>query len=402
MSNSKQAALKVIDILHKAGFQALLAGGCVRDMLMGAEPHDYDVATDARPEQVGKLFKKTLKVGAQFGVMVVLLDRSQIEVATFRSETGYADGRRPDKVQFTDAREDAIRRDFTINGMFYDPIAEEVLDYVGGKDDLQNKTIRAIGNPTERFSEDHLRMLRAVRFAARFNYTIEDNTWQAIQNHCRKIEKISAERIATELEKILTHPNRHLGITLTADSGLLKNIFPICPEPIFTDGIALLNETQADIDFALALSFLLAAADTSQINNICRDLKLSNDVRKKTQWILANFPELISQLPLTKGRLKLWLANDYFNDLLLFATLRSAQLNMPPDKLEQLKDQIKALGDEEITPEPILNGNDLIQLGIAPGPKLGEIYNQLYLAQLEGEITTRQQAETLISKLHSP
>ena len=399
MSKSKQAALKVISILHNAGFQALLAGGCVRDMLMNAEPHDYDVATNARPEQVGKLFKKTLKVGAQFGVMVVLLEKSQIEVATFRSETGYADGRRPDKVEFTDAREDALRRDFTINGMFYDPIAEEVLDYVGGKEDLQSKTIRAIGDPAARFGEDHLRMLRAIRFAARFNYTIEDNTWQAICSYCKKIEKISAERIATELEKIITHPNRHLGITLTADSGLLKNIFPQCPESIFTDGIALLDVSPKEIDFALALSLLLAAADTDQINNICRDLKLSNDVRKKTQWILTNFPELTSQLPLTKGNLKLWLANEYFNDLLQFATLRSNQLKHPLDKIDQLKQQIIELGDEEITPEPILNGNDLIQLGTEPGPRLGKLFNQLYLAQLEGQITNRHEAETIYHQL---
>ena len=391
MSNaSKKAALKVITTLHQAGHQALLAGGCVRDMLLDIDANDYDVATSAHPGQVAELFRKTLMVGAQFGVVVVIMNKQQVEVATFRNEAGYADGRRPDTVHFTNDEEDALRRDFTINGMFFDPIEEKVIDYVGGRQDLAAGIIRAIGNPVERFTEDHLRMLRAVRFAARFDYQIEPDTFRAICDHSAKIKKISAERIAAELEKILTHPNRLLGMQMTQSSGLLQHIFPHDPAK-FTDGINLLAELP-NADFALALAALLINFDTKPVQKICRHLKLSNDVRKKTSWLLDSLPLLLDALPLTKGRLKLWLANEYFDDLLTLAYARARQASAPTDPLDRLTEQITDLGDEPVTPTPLLDGNELMALGIPQGPLLGKAAADTYLAQLEGEFATKSAA----------
>ena len=224
MSN-RDAAYNVVRRLRKEGYQALFAGGCVRDRLLGRAAADYDVVTDAVPEQVTRCFRRTLQIGAQFGVVMVLTDGKQVEVATFRTEGGYQDGRHPGHVEFASALEDASRRDFTVNGMFYDPIEKTVLDFVEGQRDLEKGILRTIGNPDERFSEDYLRMLRAVRFAVKLEFEIEPATWAAIQTYASKITGVSAERIAAELERILTHPNRALGAMLLNDSGLAPAIF---------------------------------------------------------------------------------------------------------------------------------------------------------------------------------
>ncbi len=395
---NRQAAMKVIEILHEAGFQGLWAGGCVRDMLMGVEPQDYDIATDAYPEQVGKLFRRTLMVGAQFGVVVVLIGNVQIEVATFRSEGGYADGRRPDSIEFTDAKEDALRRDFTINGMFYDPIADEVLDYVGGRHDLEGRVIRAIGDAEARFGEDHLRMLRAVRFAARLGYVIESKTWQAICKHRMRISMISAERVAMELEKILVHESRHTGMRLLADCGLMKYIFPWCSPECHEEGIELLKYIRGEVDLGLGLAMILIAEEVEDVGQICRELKLSNDVRKKGHWLAAGMAKLAGDMPLSKGRLKRWLANEWFGDLRRLMRARNEQLGESNEAMDRLAEQIEELGDEEITPVPILNGNDLMALGIKPGPGLGAMFDKVYLAQLEGEIVDKGQAEEMVRK----
>ncbi|HUS73269.1 MAG TPA: CCA tRNA nucleotidyltransferase, partial [Sedimentisphaerales bacterium] len=223
---NKQAAIRVIKRLNRNGFQALLAGGCVRDMLLRRPASDYDVATNAQPNDVMKLFRRTLKVGAKFGVVIVLLEGQQVEVATFRTETGYTDGRHPSVVKFATAAEDAGRRDFTINGMFYDALKEKVIDYVDGQADLKKRLIRTIGKAWERFGEDYLRMLRAVRFSTQLGFAIEPATWSAISRNVKNITKISGERIAIELEAILVNPNRSVGTSILAKSGLAKAIFP--------------------------------------------------------------------------------------------------------------------------------------------------------------------------------
>ncbi|MHC5199475.1 MAG: CCA tRNA nucleotidyltransferase, partial [Planctomycetota bacterium] len=226
MSN-RDAAYKVVRRLRKEGYTALFAGGCVRDRLLNRPAKDYDVVTDAVPEQVTACFRRTLQIGAQFGVVMVLADGQQVEVATFRTEGGYQDGRHPTHVEFASATEDASRRDFTVNGMFYDPIEKTVLDFVNGQQDLDKQILRTIGDPDERFGEDYLRMLRAVRFAVKLDFRIEPTTWMAIQAHAPKIISVSAERIAAELEQILSHPNRATGVQLLTDSGLAAAIFDV-------------------------------------------------------------------------------------------------------------------------------------------------------------------------------
>ncbi|MCJ7693669.1 MAG: CCA tRNA nucleotidyltransferase, partial [Sedimentisphaerales bacterium] len=223
---NKQAAIKIIKKLKRNGFEALLAGGCVRDMLLKRPAKDYDVATSAEPADVIRLFKRTLKVGAKFGVVMVLIDQIQVEVATFRTESGYTDGRHPANVRFATAAEDASRRDFTINGMFYEPLKKKVIDYVNGRADLKKQLIRTIGRPAERFGEDYLRMLRAVRFSTQLGFRIEPKTFSAIKKNAKNIHGISGERIAMELEAVLVHPNRSAGTSMLAESGLAKVIFP--------------------------------------------------------------------------------------------------------------------------------------------------------------------------------
>jgi len=252
--SAKDAATRVIKRLQAEGFQALLAGGCVRDMLLGKTAHDYDVATSATPEVITKLFRRTVTVGARFGVVIVLLHNRQVEVATFRSDASYVDGRRPSGVVFTDARHDAQRRDFTINGMFFDPLAGEVIDYVGGRADLERRLIRAIGEANERFAEDHLRMLRAVRFACRLDFRIAEETFRAIRRHADKITRISAERITAELERIITDPNRLRGARLARDCGLLGRIFGRLDDRQLDFGIEMLAHLPGRCSFASALA----------------------------------------------------------------------------------------------------------------------------------------------------
>ena len=224
--SSRETAVEIVRRLQTAGFAAFWVGGCVRDFLLGRDPQDYDIATDARPEQIEKLFKRTIAVGRKFGVMVVVEDKHQFQVATFRAEADYKDGRRPTKVVFSNAEADAQRRDFTVNGLFYDPIAEKLHDWVGGEKDLRAKIIRTIGSPDERFAEDHLRLLRAVRFAAQLDFEIEPQTFAALKANAPKIKTISAERIRDELIKLFSPPHAARGLVLLRDSGLLEPILP--------------------------------------------------------------------------------------------------------------------------------------------------------------------------------
>jgi hypothetical protein len=224
--HSEASARNIVQRLQSAGFEAMYAGGCVRDMLRGVPPHDYDIATSARPEQVQALFRRTVAVGAQFGVISVMINSGDFQVATFRSDGAYSDGRHPESVHFSNAEEDARRRDFTVNGLFYDPVREQLRDYVGGRADLEAKILRAIGDPEARFAEDRLRMLRAVRFATVLGFEIEPTTWTAVRKHAASIVEVSAERIRDELLKTLHPPARVRGLDLLDQSGLLNQILP--------------------------------------------------------------------------------------------------------------------------------------------------------------------------------
>jgi len=331
---NKRAAIKIVRRLRRNGYQALLAGGCVRDTLLGRVANDYDVATDAAPAEVTKLFRRTLKVGAKFGVVIVLLEGRQVEVATFRTETGYTDGRHPTTVKFADAREDASRRDFTINGMFYDPVEQKVIDYVNGRADLKKQVVRTIGKAQQRFGEDFLRMLRAVRFATQLNFAIEPRTYSAICAGAKNITKISGERIAAELEALLVNPNRSAGASLLLETGLAKAIF----------------------------------------------------------FLLSNRGRLLDE-KMSLAQLKMILAEPYFWDL--YELQRSIQKAVTESlgPLIKLKRRIKALGDVELKPKPLLNGHELIRLGAVPGPALGQLAEEMYIAQLEGILQTKPQAK---------
>jgi len=401
---NKQAAIKVIRRLNRNGFQALMAGGCVRDMLLGKRPNDYDVATSAQPKDVIGLFKRTLKVGAKFGVVIILLDDKKVEVATFRTETGYADGRHPSVVKFTGAAEDASRRDFTINGMFYDPLKEKVIDYVGGRADLKKGLIRTIGKAIERFSEDYLRMLRAVRFSTQLGFAIEPATWSAIRHNSKKITKISSERIAIELEAILTNPNRSVGTSMLTESGLARAIFPGFSGKQAQFAIKVLARLPKKVDFALALASLFAGCPTDFARQKCQILKLSRSRNKHIKFLLTNRDRLLDDR-MALSRLKIILAEPYFWDL--YELQRAIQKARPDGKagitaLNRLRKRIKDLGDIEFRPKPLLSGHDLIRLGATPGPALGQLAQEMYIAQLEGKLQTpaqaRQWAQTWLQK----
>jgi len=398
--NNKQAAIKIIKQLSRNGFQALLAGGCVRDMLMRRPASDYDVATNAQPGDVIKLFQRTLKVGAKFGVVIVLLEGRKVEVATFRTETGYADGRHPSVVKFAGAAEDASRRDFTINGMFYDPVKAKVIDYVNGRSDLREKLIRTIGKPRERFSEDYLRMLRAIRFSTQLGFAIEPATFSAIRSNAKKITEISGERIAIELEAILVNPNRSVGASMLAKSGLAKVIFPGFVDKYAEFAVGVLGWLQKKVDFALALASLFAGCPSEFALKSCRILKLSRSRNKHIKFLLTNRGRLLDE-KMSLAELKMILSEPYFWDL--YGLQRAIQKARPDGRegiaaLSRLRRRIKDLGDVELRPKPLLDGHDLIRLGAVPGPVLGQLAEEMYIAQLEGKLQTPKQAQHWVRK----
>jgi len=363
----------------------------VRDMLLGRAASDYDVATDAQPKDVIKLFRRTLKVGAKFGVVIVLFEGQQVEVATFRTETGYADGRHPTKVKFASAAEDASRRDFTINGMFFDPVKEKIIDYVGGRGDLKKKIIRTIGKPQERFGEDYLRMLRAVRFSTQLGFKIELKTWSAIRKNARKIKKISGERIAIEIEGTLVNPNRSAGASMLIESRLAEAIFPGFKGKQAKSAVTVLSQLRKRIDFALALAGFFAGCETEFALKKCQVLKLSRSRNKHIKFLLSNRGKLLDE-QMSLARLKLISSEPYFRDLYELQRVIQKAEGAAATPLIKLRKRIKALGDVELRPKPLLNGHDLIRLGAVPGPGLGQLAEEMYIAQLEAKLQTAKQA----------
>lgn len=390
MSN-REIAYKIVRRLHSKGYQALFAGGCVRDRLLGRPAKDYDVVTDAVPGEVIKLFRKTLKIGAKFGVVMVLMEGSQVEVATFRTEGGYQDGRHPGHVSFASAKEDASRRDFTVNGMFYDPIEKTVMDFVGGQKDLEKRILRTIGNPDERFSEDYLRMLRAVRFAVKLEFEIESKTWASIQKHAAKITGISAERIAMEIEQIFTHPNRAQGAKLLMDSQLAKAIFRTARTEQLEFGQRVLSCLPRAVDFPLAMAGFLADFQTKEAITESKNLKLSNDQMKHIRFLLDKRDVLLNpDLPLSQ--LKLLMHEPYFRDLQIFQKAIQQAKGDGIHPLKNIQKRAKEIDLLKVHPEPLLNGHELIALGAEPGPMVGRIAQEMYIVQLEEKIKTPQEA----------
>jgi poly(A) polymerase len=389
---NKQAVIQIIRRLRKAGFQALLAGGCVRDMLLGKKPKDYDVVTDATPAEVCKIFRRTIKVGAKFGVIIILADSQQVEVATFRTETGYTDGRRPDKVSFTSAQQDALRRDFTINGMFYDPVQKKVIDYVGGQKDLKSKNLRTIGKADERFSEDYLRMLRAVRFAAQLDFEIEKNTLIAVKKYSGRITKISGERIAAELELLSATAGRKKGVKLLIKTGLAERIFPIFKNARTAElAVKVFDYLPEGIVFELAVAALFVACRTGDAMENLKILKLSRNQLKHIKFLLERRGYLLNG-DMGLAHLKLIISEPYFEDLYSLQKAIQKADGKSLSALLTVRRRADALAGSQLRPKPLLNGHELIQLGAEPGPQVGHVGRELYIEQLSENITTKQQA----------
>jgi poly(A) polymerase len=408
----REDALAVLTRLREHGHVAYFAGGCVRDELLGLTPKDYDIATDAPPNRVRQLFSNAQAVGAAFGVILVRHKKSVVEVATFRTDGRYLDGRRPEAVTFTNAEEDAKRRDFTINGMFLDPIENKVIDYVGGQRDLRNKWLRAIGNPDERFEEDHLRLLRAVRFAARFGLEIKGETAVSIANHAEQLVRISPERIAEELRLMLTPPTREAAWRELRRFALLPVIFRHLP------GTAKKPKTDLQlfpsvspgetIPFGVAIAALAACYRASYaqedidallkrtevrrtVHALRTGLRISNEEADLVAGVLELAP-LVDDSPPSVALMKRFLAKPYASEARrMLRALPTVVASFAP-RVQWLDQQFEEFLRVDFAPTPLITGDDLTDAGMRPGPKFKVALDQTYDAQLEGRITTRKEA----------
>lgn len=410
---SRQFAVEVVRQLQQAGYVAFWAGGCVRDILLGKRPKDYDVATDARPESVRELFghRRTHGVGAAFGVILIHGpgEAGDVEIATFRAEGAYLDGRRPTKVVFCTAEEDAQRRDFTINGMFYDPLTEQVYDYVGGRADLESGIVRAIGEPIERFTEDKLRLLRAIRFTANLGFQLDPQTSEGVRLMAREIHAVSPERITQELKRMLTDPHRRRSLELLRESQLLPEILPEL-QPLLSESQTSAWEQAcsriaklAEPDFILSVSavcFDLDPFTTADVNSLARRLKWSNQEMEDLTWLLGSRKSLegIQERPLSY--IKRLLVHPLASDLLklLRADAQTRQAGM--EAVEFCEHFLKTTPREILDPPPLLTGDDLVRQGMKPGPKFRNLLEQVRDAQLELRISTPDEAWQLIQEHH--
>lgn len=400
----REDAVAVVKRLRDAGHVAYFAGGCVRDLLLGLEPKDFDVATDAPPDRVREIFPKTQSVGAAFGVILVRQGGSIVEVATFRKDLEYEDGRHPVGVRFTTAEEDAQRRDFTINGIFLDPINDRVIDYVGGQADLKAKVIRAIGDPLKRFDEDHLRMLRAIRFAARFGFNVDAQTDDAIRRDAPKLARISPERIAEELRLMLSPPTRVAAWKKLADSGLIDVIFRFAKgECARLAGLFSAVQPGQPIAFGLALAGAAlelgrASFDPESARAVVlalrKSLKLSNDEADDLHGSLTGLSPLLQDGEPTTATLKRFLAGPT-------SPLSRALLAALPESPRRrwLTARLAELEKTDFAPPPLLTGDDLVAAGWQPGKLFKQVLNDVYDAQLENRITTKEDALKLATAL---
>lgn len=381
-------ALDVVRRLRDSGHEALWAGGCVRDRLLGKAPKDYDVATDAPPDRVRQVFgkRRTLAIGAAFGVVTVLgpKEAGQIEVATYRSDGGYSDGRRPDAVRYTNAAEDAARRDFTINGLFYDPLADRVIDYVGGEADLSAGVVRAIGEAEERFGEDRLRMLRAVRFAATLGFRLDEATARAIQRHAEAIGSVSPERIGAEVKRMLADAGRARAVRLLSEVGLLGQVLPAF-DGATLDATADRLERLDAASAALALAVVLVDTPSGDAKRGARDLKWTSAEAERVAWLIANRSALDGAERRPWSTVQPLLAADGGPDLV---ALRSA-LRDTPDATDAFCREKLATPRELLDPPSLLVGADLIAAGLKPGPRFKALLAEARAAQLDGVATDK-------------
>jgi poly(A) polymerase len=440
MSEARALAERVCRILREAGHQAYFVGGCVRDILLGRGPADYDVATDATPDRVQQLFPGSLAVGARFGVIVVIEtsadgDSLQVEVATFRSDIGYSDGRHPDQVAYAEtAQEDVKRRDFTINALLLDPQTNEVLDFVGGRDDLRAGVIRAIGKAEDRFREDKLRMVRAVRFAARFGYAIEGATFAAIVKLAPEIHQVSAERIRDELTKVLTEGQARRGFELLDETGLLRELLPevarmkgveqppqFHPEgDVWIHTLLMIEQLQSGCSPTLAWGVLLhdvgkpptfkppagpngrirfdehVEVGTRMAEEICRRLRFSNEDTAQIAALVEDHMRFKDVPQMKPATLKRFVRLDRFEEHLELHRLDCISSHGHLDNYEFVRRFVEETPPEEVRPPRLLTGDDLVQLGYRPGPAFKAILQAVEEAQLDGAVSTRQDALKLV------
>jgi poly(A) polymerase len=427
--------MNIVRRLQATGFAAFWVGGCVRDFLLKREPQDYDIATDARPEQIEKLFKRTIAVGRKFGVMIVVEDRHQFQVATFRAEADYKDGRRPTKVVFSSAEADAQRRDFTVNGLFYDPVAEKLHDWVGGEKDLRAKIIRTIGSPDERFAEDHLRLLRTVRFAAQLNFEIEPQTFAALKANASKIKNISAERIRDELIKLFSPPHAARGLVLLRDSGLLEPILPelaatiLCeqspdyhPEGSVFEHTRLMLEKLPPIA-PESLTWAVILHDIGKPVTAERDSQtgaihfyehekigaaMAEKILQRLRFPKKQIGEIVACVrqhmqfkdvkQMRKATLRRLLMRETFPLELELHRLDCLGSHGQFDLYEFLLAQAEELKKKPAIRPPLLTGDDLIKLGMKPGPAMGALLAEIREKQLQDELKTPRQARAWVKK----
>lgn len=433
-------SIEIIKKLKKAGFEAYWAGGCVRDMLLGTKPKDYDIVTSAKPDEIEKVLagelEKIIPVGKQFGVLIGIKNGHQFEIATFRSDAGYSDGRRPDAVIFTNAQEDAKRRDFTINGMFYDPTSDQILDYVGGQKDLEARLIRFIGNPTERILEDHLRILRAIRLKSTLDFQYEPETYQAILQHASLlIEKVSNERIRDELHKIMTSPFGVNAFQDMEDTGILKIILPEIAKmkgvaqpyeyhkegDVWNHAMQSLKSLPENASLPLRWATLLHDVGKPETFKLAERIRfdthdrVSRDIAKtiltrlhcdnkmidEVCWLIEHHMTVVSLINLPRGKRLGWFHHVYFLNLLeLFYA--DARGTTPPHT--ELIDQIAKLYHDDLQsmptpPPPLLHGEDVMKLfKIKPGKIIGDMLEKVREQQLEGELKTTEEALEWLKK----
>ncbi len=424
--SQKDKAIGIVKRLRDEGYESYLAGGCVRDMLLGKTPQDYDISTNAKPDEIAKIFPKTIPVGAQFGVLLVMIESEAFEVASFRHDGPYLDGRRPTHVRYGSLQEDILRRDFTINGMVYDPITGQIIDLVGGREDLERKLVRAIGNPRSRFEEDRLRMVRAVRFAASLDFTIESETFDAIRELAPTVKQISWERIGEEMTRILTEGGAKRGFELLDWTGLLKILLPEIeamkgveqspdyhPEgDVFTHTMLTLSHLDSPTE-TLAYGCLLhdvakpvcirrdehrltfyghTEKGAEMAEELLKRLKRSRATWERVAYLVRNHLRHVQAPQMRLSTLKRFLGEDGIDELLELTRIDALSANGDLQHYRFCKQKLTELEEEEIHPEPLLRGRDLIAMGFSPGPTFHIILKQVEEAQLGGELSSREEA----------
>ena len=431
-----ESATALARLLKEAGHTAYFAGGCVRDKLLGHDPKDYDIATSATPPEVQKLFPGANEVGAHFGVVIAKHGGHHIEIATFRTDGSYKDGRRPDSVTYSTPAEDAQRRDFTINGLFEDPQSGEVIDYVGGLPDLKAGILRAIGNPTDRFQEDSLRLLRAVRFSTSLGFPIEPVTLAAIRENAHLLDKLPPERIRDEFSKIIIHPNRRKGLELLVDTGLIGHFLPEvlqligCEQPpewhpegdVYTHTCIMLDMLGKDAPLNLCLATLLhdiAKPPTQTFDDeagrirfnghesmgaemtevILSRLKYPNAVIRDAVHMVSRHMQFMNVQKMRKAKLKRFMSEPVFPLEMELHRVDCGSSNGFTDNYDFLNAKAEEFASEPLIPPPLVTGKDLIALGLTPGPRFKEILEEIQTEQLEGQITTREEGLELLAKL---